>query len=113
MTCLRRNRSRAIRSPAKPTPISQSTKPSKVKERVADLDLVRGLYHQLSPALQAIALSLGGSSPTPTASSGQRSFSLRAEAIPSGIYTFSPLLLTSITGSKTTWSMCCSRIAPF
>ena len=23
-------------------------------------------------------------------------------------YTFSPLLLTSITGSKTTWSMCCS-----
>ena len=80
--------------------LSQSTKPSKVKERVADLDLVRGLYHQLSPALQAIALTPGGSSTTPTASSGQRSFSLRAEAIPSGIYTFSPLLLTSITGSK-------------
>jgi hypothetical protein len=27
---------------------------------VADLDLVRGLYHQLSPALQAIALKPGG-----------------------------------------------------
>jgi TnpA family transposase len=40
--------------------LSQSTKPSKVKERVADLDLVRGLYHQLSPTLQAIALKPGG-----------------------------------------------------
>jgi hypothetical protein len=40
--------------------LSQSSKPSKVKERVADLDLVRGLYHQLSPALQAIALKPGG-----------------------------------------------------
>ena len=40
--------------------LSQSTKPSKIKERVADLDLVRGLYHQLSPALQAIALKPGG-----------------------------------------------------
>jgi len=36
--------------------LSQSTKPSKVKERVADLDLVRGLYHQLNPALQTLAL---------------------------------------------------------
>ena len=40
--------------------LSQSTKPSKVKERVADLDLVRDLYHQLSPALQAITLKPGG-----------------------------------------------------
>ena len=40
--------------------LSQSTRPSKVKERVADLDLVRGLYHQLSPALQAVALKPGG-----------------------------------------------------
>ena len=89
--------------------LSQSTKPSKVKERVADLDLVRGLYHQLSPALQAIALKPGGIQYY--AHSVIRSeilFSLRAEAIPRGIYTFSPLLLTSITGSKTTWSMCCS-----
>ena len=31
--------------------LSQSTKPSKVKERVADLVLVEGLYHQLGPAL--------------------------------------------------------------
>jgi hypothetical protein len=29
--------------------LSQSTKPSKVKERVADLDLVQGLYRQLGP----------------------------------------------------------------
>src|SRR5271157_144237 len=36
--------------------LSQSTRPSKIKERVADLDLVRGLYHQLSPVLQALAL---------------------------------------------------------
>ena len=37
------------------------------------------------------------------ASSAQRPFSLRAETIPSGIYTFSPLLLlTSISGFKTT-----------
>jgi hypothetical protein len=40
--------------------LSQSTKPSKVKERVADLDLVRDLYHQLRPALQALALKPGG-----------------------------------------------------
>jgi hypothetical protein len=40
--------------------LSQSTKPSKVKERVANLDLVRGLYHQLSPAFQAIGLKPGG-----------------------------------------------------
>jgi len=40
--------------------LSQSTKPAKVKQRVADLDLVRGLYHQLSPALQAVALKPGG-----------------------------------------------------
>ena len=36
--------------------LSQSTKPSKIKERVADLDLVEGLYHQLNQVLQAIAL---------------------------------------------------------
>jgi hypothetical protein len=35
---------------------SQSTKPSKVKERVADLDLIRGLYRQLGQLLQAAAL---------------------------------------------------------
>src|SRR5271166_906835 len=40
--------------------LSQSTKPSKVKERVADLDLVQGLYRQLGPALQALALKPGG-----------------------------------------------------
>jgi hypothetical protein len=40
--------------------LSQSTKPSKVKERVADLDLVRDLYHQLRPALQVLALKPGG-----------------------------------------------------
>jgi TnpA family transposase len=36
--------------------LSQSTKPSKIKERVADLDLAKGLYHQLTQVLQAIAL---------------------------------------------------------
>jgi hypothetical protein len=40
--------------------LSQSTKPSKVKERVADVDLVQGLYRQLGPALQALALKPGG-----------------------------------------------------
>jgi hypothetical protein len=40
--------------------LSESTRPSKVKERVADLDLVRGLYHQLSPALQALVLNPEG-----------------------------------------------------
>jgi len=40
--------------------LSQSTKPSKIKERVADLDLVQGLYRQLGPALQALALKPGG-----------------------------------------------------
>ena len=39
---------------------SQSTKPSKVKERVVDLSLVRGLYDQLSPTLQSLALMPGG-----------------------------------------------------
>jgi hypothetical protein len=36
--------------------LSQSTKPTKVKERVADLELVRNLYHQLGRALQTLAL---------------------------------------------------------
>ena len=40
--------------------LSQSTKPSKVKERVVDLSLVRGLYDQLSPTLQSFALMPGG-----------------------------------------------------
>ena len=40
--------------------LSESTRPSKVKERVADLDLVGGLYHQLSPALQTLALNPEG-----------------------------------------------------
>jgi hypothetical protein len=40
--------------------LSQSTKPSKVKERVVDLSLVRGLYDQLSPTLQSLALMPGG-----------------------------------------------------
>ncbi|MGH9772860.1 MAG: Tn3 family transposase, partial [Candidatus Acidiferrales bacterium] len=36
--------------------LSQSTKPSKIKERVADLNLVKELYHQLNRALQALML---------------------------------------------------------
>lgn len=40
--------------------LSESTRPSKVKERAADLDLVRRLYHQLSSALQALALNPEG-----------------------------------------------------
>lgn len=36
--------------------LSQSTKPSKIKERVADLELAKGLYHQLNRVLQAIGL---------------------------------------------------------
>jgi hypothetical protein len=36
--------------------LSQSTKPSKVKERVADLGLVQGLYDQLGSALHSLAL---------------------------------------------------------
>jgi hypothetical protein len=40
--------------------LSQSTRPSKVKERVADLDLVGDLHRQLSPALQALRLNPEG-----------------------------------------------------
>ncbi|MCS6320116.1 MAG: DUF4158 domain-containing protein, partial [Nitrospira sp.] len=40
--------------------LSQSSKPSKVKERVADWDVVRDLYHHLTPALHAVALKPGG-----------------------------------------------------
>ena len=40
--------------------LSQSTKPSKIKERVADLDLVKELYHQLNRALQALTLNPEG-----------------------------------------------------
>ena len=36
--------------------LSQSTKPSKIKEQVADLDLVKGLHLQPSRALQALTL---------------------------------------------------------
>lgn len=40
--------------------LSQSTKPSKVKERVADLELLAGLYKRLQPVLQTISLSHEG-----------------------------------------------------
>ena len=40
--------------------LSQSTKPSKVKERVADLNLVEDLYHRLGPVLDALALNHEG-----------------------------------------------------
>lgn len=40
--------------------LSQSTKPSKVKERVADLGLIRNLYHQLTTVFQAVQLKPGG-----------------------------------------------------
>jgi hypothetical protein len=40
--------------------LSQSTKPSKVKERVADLNLVEDLYHSLGPVLDALALNHEG-----------------------------------------------------
>jgi len=40
--------------------LSQSSKPSKVKERVADWDVVRDLYYQVTPALHALALKPGG-----------------------------------------------------
>ena len=40
--------------------LSESTRPSRIKERVADLDLVGGLYHQLSPALRTLALNAEG-----------------------------------------------------
>lgn len=39
---------------------SQSTKPSKVKERVADLALVEDLYQRLTPVLEALALNPEG-----------------------------------------------------
>jgi hypothetical protein len=40
--------------------LSQSTKPSKVKERVADLNLVEDLYRRLGPVLEALALNPEG-----------------------------------------------------
>src|SRR5438132_3174855 len=40
--------------------LSQSTKPSKVKERVVDLSLVEDLYHRLGPVLDALALNHEG-----------------------------------------------------
>lgn len=40
--------------------LSQSSKPSKVKERVADWVVVRALYHHLTPAFHAVALKPGG-----------------------------------------------------
>jgi hypothetical protein len=40
--------------------LSQSTKPSKVKERVADLSLVEGLYQSLKPVLDGLALNQEG-----------------------------------------------------
>ena len=36
--------------------LSQSTKPSKIKERVADLELIQGLYQRLQPVLKALEL---------------------------------------------------------
>jgi hypothetical protein len=40
--------------------LSQSTKPSKVKERVADLSLVEGLYQSFNPVLDGLALNQEG-----------------------------------------------------
>lgn len=40
--------------------LSQSTKPLEVKERVADLDLLAGLYDRLGPAIKVLELSHDG-----------------------------------------------------
>jgi hypothetical protein len=40
--------------------LSQSTRPSKVKERVTDLNLVEDLYRRLGPVLEALALNPEG-----------------------------------------------------
>ena len=40
--------------------LSQSTKPGKIKERVADLGLIEGLYHRLQPVLDALELNHDG-----------------------------------------------------
>ena len=40
--------------------LSQSTKPGKIKERVADLALIEGLYHRLQPVLDALDLNDDG-----------------------------------------------------
>ena len=40
--------------------LSQSTRPSKIKERVADLLLIEGLYQQFQPTLQALDLNHDG-----------------------------------------------------
>jgi hypothetical protein len=40
--------------------LSQSTKPSRVKERVADLGLVKDLFHRMNPSLQALGLKPDG-----------------------------------------------------
>ena len=40
--------------------LSQSTKPSKIKERVTDLALLEGLYERLQPVLQALDLNHDG-----------------------------------------------------
>jgi hypothetical protein len=47
--------------------LSQSTKPSKVKERAGDLALVERLYQSLKPVLDELALNRTASSTTPTA----------------------------------------------
>lgn len=40
--------------------LSQSSKPAKIKERVADLELIQGLYRSLQPVLDALDLSHEG-----------------------------------------------------
>jgi hypothetical protein len=86
--------------------LSQSTKPSNVKERVVDLSLVAGLYDQLSPTLSPSHSCREGSGTTPRASCARRSSSQRAGMTPTRICTSSPSSRTSFTGFRTTWWMC-------
>lgn len=88
--------------------LSQSTKPSKVKERVADWDVVRDLYHHLTPALHAVALKPGGIVYYARIVLQSEIFQLRVGTTSIAICISSPLLRITIIGFRTTWSTPCS-----
>jgi hypothetical protein len=87
--------------------LSQSTKPSKVKKRVVDLSLVRGLYDQLSPTLQSLAFMPGGIRYYAESVLRSEIFQLTRRDDTDRYLHVIAFIAHSFTGFRTTWWMCC------
>jgi hypothetical protein len=89
--------------------LSQSTRPTKIRERLSDLGVLKELHANVAPILSV--LNLGSEGIRYFAGSVARMRTTICAAGPMTIFTCIWWLSsrTSTTGSMTTWSMCCSH----